>query len=431
MFCTITQARSLRGRISMPGDKSISHRAVMIGSISDGLTEIDNFTTGSDCQATLQAMVSLGVEITRSQGRLLVHGRGLRGLRTPPGPLDAGNSATMIRLLSGILAGQSFESIIYGDHYLNKRPMRRIIEPLRMMGADISGVDDEYPPLRIRGGDLRPIRYRTPVPSAQVKSAILLAGLYADGTTTVIEEVKSRDHTERMLQACGAWLQSCRSEAGFQISIRGNPALSGQRVVIPGDISSAAFFLVAALLVPDSEVVIEKVGLNPTRSGIIDVLREMGGDISVENTDEISGEPVADLVVRSSALKGTTINGEMIPRLIDEIPILAIAATQADGEVLIAGARELRKKEADRISVMVENLNRMGGKVRELPDGMVIEGVTPLSGALIDSAGDHRIAMAFAVAGLLARGETRISGWEWTRTSFPEFLKILNSLRSG
>ena len=445
----------LRGAIRVPGDKSISHRAVMIGSISEGVTEIEHFSSGADCGHTVEGMKDLGVEIEEIDGKLLVHGRGLRGLRAAPKPLEAGNAGTMMRLLSGILAGQDFESIIGGDAYLNRRPMKRIMEPLRLMGAEVSGVEDEYPPLRIRGGNLRPISYRMPVASAQVKSCVLFAGLYADGRTTVIERTPSRDHTERMLRAFGAAVEqgsvrpSVRSEdreaevarrlrrlegasetAEIEIGVMGGPRLEGQRVVVPGDLSAAAFFSVAGTMVPDSEICIEGVGLNPTRRGILEVLRRMGAKIEVEQKGESGGEPFGDLIVRSAELGRIRIGGALIPGLIDEIPILAVAATQVPGEVVIRDAEELRKKETDRIKAVVENLRKMGAKVGEMPDGLVIEGGRPLKGARVDSFGDHRIAMAFAVAGLVAEGETVITRAEWADVSFPGFYGVLENLRS-
>ena len=445
----------LKGTIRIPGDKSISHRAVMIGSIAEGVTEIEHFASGADCGHTADGMRALGVEIAEVEGKLSVHGRGLRGLKAASKPLDAGNAGTMMRLLSGILAGQDFESTIGGDAYLNRRPMKRIMEPLRLMGAEVSGVEDEYPPLRIRGGNLRPISYRMPVASAQVKSCVLFAGLYADGQTTVIEQAPSRDHTERMLRAFGATLEQQRvrtlvvgedeeaevarrlrrlegapETTEIVVGVMGGPRLEGQRVVVPGDISAAAFFLVAGTMVPDSEIHIEGVGLNPTRRGILDVLRRMGAKIEVEQKGESGGEPFGDLMVRSAELGRIRIGGALIPGLIDEIPILAVAATQVPGEVVIRDAGELRKKETDRIKAVVSNLRRMGAKVGEMPDGMVIEGGRPLKGARVDSFGDHRIAMAFAVAGLVAEGETTITGAEWADVSFPGFYQVLEALKS-
>ncbi len=427
----VTPAKSLQGEITLPGDKSISHRAVLIGSISEGISEVENYCPGQDCNHTVEAMRQLGIEIILRGGKLYVYGQGLRGLSKAPGHLYAGNSGTLMRLLAGILAGQPFESVLTGDQYLTRRPMRRIIEPLSQMGAEISGNNNQYPPLKIKGGRLKPIWYQTPIPSAQVKSAILLAGLYANGKTTVVEKAPSRDHTERMLQAYGAEIERQKSKEGFQISVKGDPNLSGQNLSIPGDISSAAFFVVAATIVPGSQVVIRDVGLNPTRCGLLEVLREMGGDIQVEGQREQGGEPMGDLVVNFSPLEAMKVEGKIIPSLIDEIPVLAVAATQARGESVIRDAGELRKKETDRISALVTNLRKMGAVVEELPDGMVIEGGHRLIGASVESFGDHRIAMALTVAALVARGETTIEGWEWTLTSFPGFIEKLDSLRKG
>ena len=445
----------LKGVIRLPGDKSISHRAVMLGAISEGVTEIEGFSSGADCGRTLEGIKALGVQIEDVDGKLLVHGRGLRGLRAASEALDAGNAGTMMRLLSGILAGQNFETVIGGDAYLNRRPMKRIIEPLRLMGAEACGAEDEYPPLVIRGGALRPISYRMPVASAQVKSCVLLAGLYADGPTTVIEEAPSRDHTERMLRAFGAEVIEENARAGlrsedreteverrlrklegtsetteFEIGVLGGPKLEGQRIGVPGDISAAAFFLVAGTIVPDSELRLEGVGLNPTRKGIVDVLRRMGAKIEMEPEGESGGEPFGNLIVRGSELGRIRIGGALIPSLIDELPLLAVAATQVPGEVVIRDAQELRKKETDRIRAVVENLRKMGAKVGEMPDGLVIEGGRPLTGARVDSFGDHRIAMAFAVAGLVAEGETVIQGAQWADISFPGFFRILEGLKS-
>jgi 3-phosphoshikimate 1-carboxyvinyltransferase len=403
----------------------------MIGGIAEGITRIRNFSSGGDPQSTLKGMATLGVDIEYEKGDILLWGHGLRGLRKPESPLHAENAGTMIRLLSGILAGQSFESIIGGDESLNRRPMRRIIEPLREMGAEISGVDDQYPPLHIKGRDLRPITYTLPVASAQVKSCILLAGLYADGRTTVIEPVRTRDHTERMLGASGITIERQRltDGTGYEVTLGGGRSPRGLEIEIPGDISAAAFFIVAATLIPRSEIVIKDVGLNPTRRGVIDILKRMGGKITIERERQSGGDPVGDLLVRSAHLSATKVAGEIIPNVIDELPVLAIAATQARGETIIRDAEELRAKETDRIDAVVENLRRMGAKVGSMPDGMIIEGGHQLHGAEIDSFGDHRIAMAFAVAGLVAEGETIIHGAEWADISFPGFFETLARLR--
>jgi 3-phosphoshikimate 1-carboxyvinyltransferase len=427
----VAPAKSLRGEVTLPGDKSISHRATLIGSISKGISEIENYCPGEDCNRTIEAMRQLGVEIVLRGGKLRIDGRGLHGLSKAPAELYAGNSGTLMRLLAGILSGQPFESVLAGDRYLNRRPMKRIIEPLSLMGAEISGDSDQYPPLKIKGRQLSPICYRTPIPSAQVKSAILLAGLYADGETTVVETSQSRDHSERMLEAGGAEIERQSTKQGFQISVKGNPKLLGQNLSIPGDASSAAFFVVAATIMPGSQVVMKDVGLNSTRCGLLEVLTQMGADIRVENQREQGGEPVGDLEVNFSPLEAVKVEGKMIPALIDEIPVLAAAATQARGESVIRDAGDLRKKETDRISALVTNLRKMGAVIEELPDGMVIEGEHRLTGASVESFGDHRIAMALAVAALVAQGETTLDGWEWTLTSFPGFMEKLYSLRKG
>lgn len=428
---TVRPAAALRGEITVPGDKSISHRAMMIGGICEGITEIEGFSNGEDPWRTVSAMRALGVEVEEREDVLRVHGVGLHGLKPPETEIDAGNAGTMMRLLSGILAGQRFETVLTGDEYLRHRSMRRIIEPLRGMGAEISGVEDQYPPLRIRGRELTPIRYDMPISSAQVKSCILFAGLYAQGRTSVIERAASRDHTERMLNAAGAKIErsTLRDREGAVVSIEGEPTLEAQRIEVPGDLSAAAFFLVAATLVPRSEVILRNVGLNPTRRGVVETLRRMGARVTIENERTVCGEPMGDLLVKSSSLKRIRIAGDLIPNVIDEIPILAIAATQVPGEVIIRDAADLRAKETDRISAMVENLRRMGAKVGEMPDGLIVEGGYTLQGAEIDSFGDHRIAMAFAIAGLLAQDEVVIDGAEWVDTSFPGFFDVLESLR--
>lgn len=432
MTVTVTQARSLKGEVTVPPDKSISHRAAMVGAISDGVCVIRNFSPAGDPQSTLRGVESLGVDVERKEGEILIHGKGLSGLRQSSSALDAGNAGTMIRLLSGILAGQPFESTIGGDDYLNRRPMRRIMEPLRLMGASVNGVDDQYPPLVIRGcNPLQPITYELPVASAQVKSCVLLAGLHAEGRTSVIEPVATRDHTERMLRSAGIKVERHRLSdgAGFQISLVGGVSPRCREIVIPGDISAAAFFIVAASIMPRSEVVIRRVGLNPTRRGFIDILKRMGGRITVEQGDSDSVDPAGDIVVKTGRLSATRIAGDVIPNVIDELPILAVAATQARGETVIRDASELRTKETDRINATVENLRRMGARVGEMPDGLIIEGGHQLHGARIDSFGDHRIAMAFAVAGLVAEGETVIEGAEWADISFPGFFEALARLR--
>lgn len=421
----VRPSRGLQGAITPPGDKSLSHRAVMFSGIADGTTEISGFLTGEDTMHTARAMQLLGVLIEGIGGeRLVVQGRGVDGLVEPSGVLDMGNSGTGMRLLAGLLAGQRFFSVLTGDRYLVKRPMGRITEPLSRMGATIDGrANGTLAPLSIRGGAaVRGIAYTSPVASAQVKSAILLCGLYADGTTSVIEPHKSRDHTERMLRSFGVDVR----EDGLAVSIRGGQRLRASgSVTVPSDISSAAFFMVAAALVPGSDVVIRNVGVNPTRTGIIDILRMMGADIALERERTQAGEPVADIRVRHRRLRGATIGGEVVPRAIDEIPILAVAACYAQGTTIIKDAAELRVKESDRIATMAAELRKMGAKVTELPDGMEITGQESLTGALCESHGDHRIAMSLAVAGLAAHGATTVRGAEWIETSFPGFERLL------
>jgi len=424
----VNPSRGLHGEITPPGDKSLSHRSVMFSAIAEGTTEISGFLAGEDTLNTARAMRTLGIQVDDlGAGRFLVHGKGLRGLSEPGGVLDLGNSGTGMRLLAGLLAGQDFFSVLTGDQYLVKRPMGRIAEPLRSMGAAIDGRSGgKLAPLAIRGAgkNAKAIAYQSPVASAQVKSAVLLCGLYADGVTSVNEPHKSRDHTERMLRFFGADVR----EEGLQVSVRGNQVLRASGLLaIPADISSAAFFLVAAAIVPGSELLIRNVGVNPTRTGILDALGAMGADIVMENRREQAGEPVADLRVRHRALRSTEIGGDSIPRLIDEIPVLAVAAACADGTTVIRNAEELRVKESDRIATMAAELRKLGAHVRELPDGMEISGNRRLRGAVCESHGDHRIAMSLAVAGLTAEGPTTVRDTEWIETSFPGFPSMLRS----
>lgn len=423
---TVRPSTGLRGEISVPGDKSISHRSVMIGSISRGATRITGFLNGEDSLGTARAFRLMGIEIDEvGPTELIVHGKGLDGLCEPTDILDLGNSGTSMRLLTGLLAGQSFFSVLTGDQYLRKRPMGRVTEPIKGMGAIIDGRDGgKLAPLAIHGTRLKGVDYVSPIASAQVKSAVLLAGLYADGETSVAEPEKSRDHTERMLAGFGA---TVRVE-GLKATVSGRPELTGRPVAVPGDISSAAFFMVAASIVPGSELLIRNVGVNPTRTGILDALRRMGADIAVENAREEAGEPVADLLVRAASLKGIMIGGEIIPRMIDEVPVLAVAAAMAEGETLIRDAKELRVKETDRIATMATELRRMGVEVEELPDGMRIVGAKPLVGAVCESHGDHRVAMSMLVAGLAVRGETTVNGTRWIETSFPGFEETLRKV---
>ncbi|NPV26315.1 MAG: 3-phosphoshikimate 1-carboxyvinyltransferase [Firmicutes bacterium] len=420
--------KQLRGEVTVPGDKSISHRAVMLGSLAEGTTQIENFLMGADCLSTVACCRALGVDIRQTGPTSLeVKGRGLNGLREPDQVLDTGNSGTTTRLLMGILAGQDFFSVLTGDESIRRRPMGRVVEPLRQMGARINGRRrGTLAPLAISGGNLQPIAYTLPVASAQVKSAVLLAGLFADGITKVSEPVPSRDHTERMLKNFGAEL----TIEGRQIAVHGRPRLVGQTIVVPGDISSAAFLLVAGCLVPQSELRLLNIGINPTRNGILEVLWQMGADIQVENERETAGEPVADLVVRTSRLRGVTIEGDLIPRLIDEIPVLAVAASLAEGKTVIKDAAELRVKETDRIEAVATELCRLGARVTARPDGLEIEGVEYLTGTVCHTYDDHRMAMALAVAGLVARGQTIVRGSECVNVSFPGFAeKLLNLLQ--
>lgn len=423
----VSKSSPLRGELTVPGDKSISHRAVMFGSISEGLTEITDFLQGADCLSTISCFRKMGIEIENTGERILVHGRGLHGLTAPSETLDAGNSGTTTRLISGILAGQNFSSRLTGDASIQSRPMNRIIHPLREMGAQISSENENgCAPLLIRGTSLHGIDYRSPVASAQVKSCILLAGLYADRETSVTEPALSRDHTERMLKSFGARVK----RTGLTAQIFPESRLIGQKIQIPGDISSAAYFLAAALLVPGSEILLKNVGINPTRDGILQVIKKMGGDLQILNQRTISGEPVADLLVRHSSLNGTVIEGDLIPTLIDEIPILAVLASFAEGTTVIRNAEELKVKESDRLSIMVEGLLAMGAEVTGTDDGMIIRGGKPLRGTRIDSHKDHRIAMSFAVAGLTADGVTSIPDSGCVAISYPGFYEDLQKLSS-
>lgn len=423
----VSKSSPLRGELTVPGDKSISHRAVMFGSISEGLTEITDFLQGADCLSTISCFRKMGIEIENTGERILVHGRGLHGLTAPSETLDAGNSGTTTRLISGILAGQNFSSRLTGDASIQSRPMNRIIHPLREMGAQISSENENgCAPLLIRGTSLHGIDYRSPVASAQVKSCILLAGLYADRETSVTEPALSRDHTERMLKSFGARVK----RTGLTAQIFPESRLIGQKIQIPGDISSAAYFLAAALLVPGSEILLKNVGINPTRDGILQVIKKMGGDLQILNQRTISGEPVADLLVRHSSLNGTVIEGDLIPTLIDEIPILAVLASFAEGTTVIRNAEELKVKESDRLSIMVEGLLAMGAEVTGTDDGMIIRGGKLLRGTRLDSHKDHRIAMSFAVAGLAADGVTSIPDSGCVAISYPGFYEDLQKLSS-
>ena len=422
----ITKSHGLRGELTIPGDKSISHRGIMLGAISRGTTEITNFLQGADCLSTISCFQKMGIPIENEGFRVRIQGKGLHGLKEPQSVLDAGNSGTTTRLLSGILCGQDFSCQLTGDDSIQKRPMERIMKPLRQMGADIRSLKDNgCAPLSITGRKLHAVDYLSPVASAQVKSCILLAGLYADGPTSVTEPFLSRDHTERMLAYFGAEVSSL----GTTATVQPEPLLEGRQIEVPGDISSAAYFIAAALIVPGSEVLLKNVGVNPTRDGILRVCRQMGADITLLNERLVSQEPVADLLIRSSDLKGTVIEGSLIPTLIDEIPIIAILAAFADGVTTIRDAGELKVKESNRIDAMVTELSRMGADIQGTDDGMIIKGGAPLSGAAIDSRLDHRIAMSFATAGLAAAGTTTILQDSCITISYPDFFRDLASLQ--
>ncbi len=424
----LNKARHFRGEFSPTPDKSISHRAVLFSSLAKGESIIRNFLKAEDPMSTLHACRTLGADIDDRGEDIVVRGRGIHGFTEPPDVIDCGNSGTTMRLLAGVLAGNPFFSVLTGDASLRKRPMDRIINPLRIMGAHLlSRAGDRYPPMAIKGGSLQPLNYVMPVASAQVKSALILAGLYAAGRTHIVEPVQSRDHTERMLSAFGADI----SVDGLRITVAGNGELRATDVTVPGDFSSAAFFIVGALLMQDADITITSVGINPTRTGLLDVLKEMGASIGLSRVREVSGEPVADIhCTGGAALKAVTITKERIPSLIDEFPILCVAATQAAGTTFIRGAEELRVKESDRIRCMATELGKMGAAVEEFPDGLAISGGNRLTGSPIESHGDHRIAMAMAMAGLIAEGTTTIHGVSSVNVSFPGFFQLIRKLTS-
>ncbi len=419
-----TRKHIFRGELSVPGDKSISHRGIMLGAIANGTTEITNFLQGADCLSTISCFQKLGIAIENKGSQALVHGRGLHGLAAPSQVLDVGNSGTTTRLISGILAGQPFPSTLDGDASIRRRPMKRIFTPLSAMGAHFQCQDSGCAPFTIQGGNLRHIHYRSPIASAQVKSAVLLAGLYGDGITRVTEPVLSRDHTERMLAGFGADITS----EGTTASIRPEPKLEAQSIHVPGDISSAAYFIALGLITPGSEILIQNVGINPTRSGILTAAAAMGAELTRRHARNGSGEPVADILVTSSSLHGTVIEGSQIPTLIDEIPIIAIMAAFAEGATTIKDAQELKVKESDRIAVVSENLNAMGGKVTPMEDGMIIEGGYPLHGAHIRTFQDHRIAMSFYIAALNADGESTFDDRSCVAVSYPSFYQDIEAL---
>ncbi len=421
----VSPASSIQGKISVPPDKSISHRAAIIGSISEGRVTVDNFLCAEDCLATLEAMRALGVTINEGEaGRLDIEGVGLHGLKAPAVMIDCGNSGTTMRLLMGLLAAQRFPSRLTGDKYLRKRPMARIIDPLRQMGAKLRGQDgDRLAPIEIEASALDPITYDSPIASAQVKSAVLLAGLYCSGKTTVREPYKSRDHTERMLHEFGARVEADELTA----SVSGPATLSARDIVVPGDISSAAFFIAAASMIPGSELLLRNVGLNRTRAGFLDAAIEMGADISgIDVADTGLNEPSGDLLVRGGRrLNAIRIGPRDIPRLIDEVPIIAVMALAAHGTTIIEGAKELRVKETDRLGALAKNLSALGARIEERPDGLIIPGPQRLKGGVVDSFGDHRTAMAMAIAALAAEGPVTINDTACVSTSFPNFFDLI------
>ncbi|SFA98575.1 MULTISPECIES: 3-phosphoshikimate 1-carboxyvinyltransferase [unclassified Bacillus (in: firmicutes)] len=415
----------LKGIIKVPGDKSISHRSVMFGAIAEGETTVSNFLLGDDCLSTISCFRKLGVKIEQQHDYIHIQGKGFEGLEESKEVLDVGNSGTTIRLLMGILSGSHFHTSLIGDDSIAKRPMTRVTTPLKVMGALIDGrKSGEYIPISIRGGHLKGIRYELPVASAQVKSSILFAGLQADGETTVIEPSATRDHTERMIKKFGGTIE----KEGNQIKILGGQKLKGTHVDVPGDISSAAFFLVASAITPGSEVLLKDVGLNPTRTGILDVLADMGADFEISVTSGEGFEPIGDILIKSSNLKGTVIEGDIIPRLIDEIPIIALLATQATGTTVIKNAEELKVKETNRIDTVVDELKKLGAQIEATDDGMVIYGRSSLKGGIVSSHGDHRIGMMLSVASLICNGDVDLENQEAISVSYPEFFSHLDSL---
>jgi 3-phosphoshikimate 1-carboxyvinyltransferase len=425
---TVSPASTVSGAISVPGDKSISHRFAMLTSIAEGESRILNYSTGADCRSTLSCMAQLGIrhEFVERDGRkeLIVHGKGIRGLSEAAAPLDAGNSGSTMRMLSGILAAQPFTTRIFGDESLSRRPMRRIMAPLGEMGASIEATNEQYPPLTIHGGPLHGIRYEPPVASAQVKSCVLLAGLYAQGETVVTERIPTRDHTEIALRELGADIEIERR----RVAVRGGVPLQAKNLVVPGDISSAAFFLVAASIMRDADLVIANVGLNPTRTALLDFLTSAGAAIKILQVDSVNGELIGNLQVTSSRLKGGEISGELSAALIDEIPVLSILGALSENGLIVRDAAELRVKETDRIATVAENLERMGVKVETRADGFTVPGKQKLHAAAIDSYGDHRIAMAFAVAALAADGPCEIRDAGAASVSYPEFYATLRDI---
>jgi 3-phosphoshikimate 1-carboxyvinyltransferase len=422
----VRPARTIGGSLEVPGDKSISHRYAMLASLAEGPSEITHFSAAADCRSTLDCFSRLGVKFDLQGDRVRIEGAGIGGLRKPRRTLDAANSGTTMRMLAGILAGQEFRSTLDGDASLRRRPMRRVMDPLSKMGAQIESRDGGFAPLKIEGTTLSAINYTLPVPSAQVKSAVLLAGMYADGVTSVTEPVRTRDHTELALAEFGARLD----HEGRTIHIHGRPQLKGRKLRVPGDLSSAVFFLAAAMVLPESSVVIQNVGLNPTRSAVLDVLGSMGAPVSITSIRSENGELIGDLSVGHESLKGGTIEGDVIAQLIDELPAIAVLGPYTEQGIEIRNAAELRVKESDRISVLAENLRRMGAQVDELPDGLRVAGRSAgqLHGAEIEPHGDHRMAMAFAIAALGAKGDTVIRDAECAAVSYPDFFTTLDRM---
>jgi 3-phosphoshikimate 1-carboxyvinyltransferase len=420
---------ALKGELAPPPDKSISHRAVIFSSLAEGESSVKNFLRAEDTLSTVSAFRALGTDIEEKGDELLIRGGGIHGLREPGDVIDCRNSGTTMRLLSGVLSGSPFFSVLSGDDSLRKRPMQRVIAPLKQMGAEILGRDnDRYPPIAIRGGPLKPIDWRLPVASAQVKSAILLAGLYCEGETEVVEPLQSRDHTERMLPAFGADI----AVRGLSVKVKGLADLRGRDTIVPGDFSSAAFFMVAALLIKDSEVLLRNVGINPTRTGLMNVLKRMGAEMSVEHVREVSGEPVADILCRGNkTLRAVTVQPDEMPLLIDEFPVLCVAAARAEGVTAITGAGELRVKESDRIAAMAAELKKFGVELEEYPDGIRIKGRAELKGCEVQSYGDHRIAMSLSIAALLAKGTSVINNASCVDISFPGFFEELKRMGKG
>ena len=421
----INKVSKLNGIITVPADKSITHRAIMLSSLATGKSYINNYLKSDDCLMTMNAFKQMGVNIEQAENSLTITGAGINGLKNPVKEIYAGNSGTTTRLLSGVLAGQKFSSTITGDASLSKRPMKRVIEPLSLMGANITAKENNFLPMTISPKEnLKAISYTSPVASAQVKSCILFAGLYADGTTTVTEPIKSRDHSERMFKTFGADI----SVDGLSVSVKKCNGLYAQEVTVPCDISSAAFFIVAGLIVPNSNIKILNVNINKTRDGILTVLKSMGADIVLDNVRTVSGEDVADIEIKTSKLNSTSFGKEIVPSLIDEIPIIVLAATQAEGQTVISVAKELKVKESDRIHSVASQLNKMGADIKETDDGFIINGPVKLKGATVDSFDDHRIAMMLSIAGLTAEGETEILNSDCVKISFANFYEVLKKI---